>query len=205
MSRTISNALTMTFDDGPEEPLAVGRQSGGDGLGAKLGILFGFKNSGRGTHSVKTRTGSMLTVASTVEDVTVIKRGSRAVARVDRGSTSTVFVADGAILYRIVADPAGGRTPDAFRLWIQNAGGVEVGKLDVILQSTGWALTFGGVLNVALNLDYFVNRTGAALPFPTLGTRLLMHAPPREGELEILLAVCVDLAIGLRVYVADMR
>src|SRR4051794_16717152 len=67
--RKLNNALTMRFlrssptqpgepaesgesGEGGEggEPFATALQSGGDGVGKKLGILFGFKNGSAGTH-----------------------------------------------------------------------------------------------------------------------------------------------------------
>lgn len=49
-----SNALKMSFQDGPGDPFAVGHQGAGDGKGAKLGVLFGFKNGGTGNQLANT-------------------------------------------------------------------------------------------------------------------------------------------------------
>lgn len=48
VGRKTSNGLKMTFQEGEGDPLAVAVQSSGDGKGAKLGMLFGFKNGGPG-------------------------------------------------------------------------------------------------------------------------------------------------------------
>jgi hypothetical protein len=52
IARRTSSGLTMTFHEGEDEPLAVAVQSGGEGRGAQLGVLFGFKNGGPGRHSL---------------------------------------------------------------------------------------------------------------------------------------------------------
>ncbi len=50
MGRKLNNALTLTFRTGPEAELGTAVQASGDGAGKKLGVLFGFKNGGPGTH-----------------------------------------------------------------------------------------------------------------------------------------------------------
>ncbi|GGF34084.1 hypothetical protein [Subtercola lobariae] len=208
ISRKASNVLVLTFDDGPSaaadaKALAVAEQSGGEGAGAKLGMLFGFKNGGKGIHSLTTRAGGSYRVASGGGGSTVISSGSNEVARVQRGEQSTVFDAAGAAVFVIRADPDEPRTTDAVRLRVESPAGEERGRLDVVLRSTAWALTFSRALNVPLDLselDFMLTRTGAALKFPTLGTRLLLYSAPTPEQLDLLLAVCVDLAIGLREY-----
>ncbi|MEF2976073.1 hypothetical protein [Subtercola sp. YIM 133946] len=217
ITRRATNGLVMTFVDGPGEPLAVARQGGADGFASKLGVLFGFANGGRGRHTLVTRAGSSFVVASSSGVPTAITRDApgaggaptagELVARVERGATSTVFDARGEPLYVIDGDPEAVRTADAFRLVIRTPDGAEAGRLDVIRASSGWRLSFDGLLGAGLALDDwsdFVGDTGGALKLAVLGTRLVLREPPPAGRLDVLLAVCVDLAVGLRPYVAGM-
>ncbi|MCU1482677.1 MAG: hypothetical protein JWQ19_3463 [Subtercola sp.] len=218
LSRASGNALVQTFDDGPTTsesgagPLAVARQGGAEGAGGKLGILFGFKNGGLGKHSLTTRAGTALTVESSAGGLSSIFEGSRRLARITRGDDSTVVDVDGSMLYTIVADPAGVKGADSYRLRVLDAEAEPVGTLDVILRSGGWNITANTLLDLGFalsDLDYFTDRwlnvTGAPLKFPNLGTRLVLREAPTPANLDILLGVCVDLSVGLRAYVAAMR
>ncbi|UFS60521.1 hypothetical protein [Subtercola endophyticus] len=218
LSRAAGNALVQTFDDGPTtsepggEPLAVARQGGAEGAGGKLGILFGFKNGGLGKHSIVTRAGSTLTVESSAGGVSTVSDGPLELARITRGEESTVVAVSGTALYTIVADPAGVKGDESYRLRVLDAAAEPVGTLDVILRSGGWNITANTLLDLGFalsDLDYFTDRwlnvTGAPLKFPNLGTRLVLREAPTPANLDILLGVCVDLSVGLRAYVAAMR
>ena len=78
-----SNALQITFHDGPDEPFAVGVQGAGDSRGKRLGILFGFKNGGPGNHLVTYRDGSVLGVSSRDLAPTVLTRDGVEIATVE--------------------------------------------------------------------------------------------------------------------------
>jgi hypothetical protein len=235
VSRPASNDLMLTFSDGPDddaaEPLAVARQGGAEGVGGKLGILFGFKNGGLGRHSLKTHSGSgsgsssgpgpgsgagsgsTLTVETKAGGESIVSGAMGPVYRITRGETSTVIEsAGGEALYTVVGNPSGVRTPDAYRLVVNDAEGQPVGTLEVILTPMGWNITANTLLDLGFALsdvDYFVgryiNRLGAPLKFPNLGTRLILNEQPSPAQLAALLGACVDLSIGLRAYVAEMR
>jgi hypothetical protein len=59
-----SNALKITFHEGPGAPIAEGVQGAGDGKGKKLSTLFGFKNGGTGKHQLTYADGRVLGVQS---------------------------------------------------------------------------------------------------------------------------------------------
>ena len=81
-----SNALQITFHDGPGDPFAVGVQGQGDGKGKKLGVLFGFKNGGTGNHVLTFRDGPVIGVASRDGQPSVFTfADGRPVATVTRG------------------------------------------------------------------------------------------------------------------------
>src|SRR6266496_1696573 len=103
IARKTSNGLKMTFHEGDGDPLASAVQSGGDGKGAKLGVLFGFKNGGPGKHGLTFQDGRQIFVQSREQKPTLITESSGAeVAVVNRVTKSTdrstVVAANGAEL-----------------------------------------------------------------------------------------------------------
>ena len=62
--RKVNNALTIAFGAGPDKPVGSGLQGGADGAGGKMGMLFGFKNGGNGTHVLTISDGTVLHVKS---------------------------------------------------------------------------------------------------------------------------------------------
>jgi hypothetical protein len=203
VGRKTSNALKITFQDGPGDPLAVGLQGAGDGRGRKMATLFGFKNGGTGNHELRFADGRTLGVASRDKAPTEISGDGRTVATVNRGTVSTVVLADGTELLRFVDDADEAKFSDQFRLRVSDGSGADLGRLDVIRRSSAWSLD--DLADVLLNYDWWVNRTGESLPIPLLGTRLLLDRPVDGLVRDVLLAVCVDIAIGLRPYSASMN
>src|ERR1700726_3478569 len=85
-----SNALQITFHDGPGDPLGVGVQGADDGKGKKFGTLLGFKNGGAGNHRLTYGDGEIVRVASKERAPTVLSRGDGThFATIDRGATSS--------------------------------------------------------------------------------------------------------------------
>ena len=136
VSRKTSNRLRMTFNDGPGDPIADAVQSGGDGRGAGVGILFGFKNGGAGNHVLDFTDGHQLVVSSRDSQPTEITRDGKSFATVQRRA---------------------------------------------------------------------VGRSGSeALKIPILGTRLTLTQQVAPAVRDVLMAACVDIAIGLRPYIPEM-
>ena len=198
--RKTSNALSLAFRDGPGDPIGVAVQSAGDGRESKLGVLFGFKNGGVGTHVLTYADGGTVSVQSRNNAPTLIERGDGvALASVERGETSTARDAGGTDLLRFLPHPDGAKTLEAFRLMVTAPDGSDVGRLDVIRTVAGWSL--GKDL-----LDTYIwwDKAHLELKVPFLGTRLELTRVLSETERDVLLAACVDIAIGLRPYVKDM-
>jgi len=82
------------------------------------------------------------------------------------------------------------RTPLARRL----------GSLDVIRTSAGWNV----FTEVLWELTIWKDRA-APVKIPFLGTRVTVSRPLTEPERDAIVAACVDIAIGLRPYVKEMR
>jgi hypothetical protein len=196
-----SNALKVIFAAGPGAPVATGEQGAGDGTGAKLATLFGFKNGGTGNHRLSYHSGAVVWVESRSGRPTEVTRGDGSpVASIERGEISTATGSDGAAVLSFVPDPAEARTPELFRMVRRSAGGKELGRLDVIRRAAGWSL--GDEL---WNTAVWWDRAGEPLPLPLLGTRLTLHTAPDDLTRDVLLAACVDIAVGLRPYIAAMN
>jgi hypothetical protein len=198
-----SNALEMTFHDGPGDPFAVGVQGRGDGLGKRLGTLFGFKNGGAGHHTVTYRDGSILEVASNdgAPSVFTGEVGGE-VAVVTRGATSTAS-SHGNPIAHFLPDPEEAVTVDLFRLVVTGPTDEELGRLDVIRKLDGW--TVSRAFYGAVNELFWWDQPGQAMSVPILGTRLTLTRPPVGPERHVLVGACVDMAIGLRPYVSEMK
>ena len=199
-----NNALRMTFRDGPGDPCAVGVQGAGDGTRRKLAILFGFANGGAGNHVLTSSGGTELRIASKEQQPTVLTRGDgSALATIERGAESTARLPNGTPLLHFGPDPVEDRTPDLFRMVVTGATGDSVGTLDVIRKVPGWSVS--RAVAGAAELAIWWDRAGQALPVPILGTRLTAVRPLTTVERDVLVCACVDVAIGLRPYIASMN
>ncbi|MEC3954070.1 hypothetical protein VMT65_13615 [Nocardia sp. CDC153] len=198
----VSNALKITFSNGPGDPLAVGVQGAGNGLGAKTAILFGFKNGGTGKHRITYADGSIVWVESRDSAPTVLSRGDgTAIGTIQRADTSTAVGSTAGTLFHFVPDPEESKTPELFRLVVLDRMGVETGRLDVIRRVGGWARMVSDLYDDT----FWWDRAGQPLPIPILGTRLWLKHPLDQVERDVLLGVCVDITLGLRPYIKAMK
>jgi hypothetical protein len=205
IARKTSNALKLTFQDGAGESVGEAIQGGADGKGAKFATLLGFKNGGPGRHRLTYPDGSTLLVTSRERQPTLIARGDGVeLATINRGPTSTAVLAGGGELLGFVADPGGAVTGDLFRLLVTAPGGSPFGRLDVIRSDAGWK-TLRDVFDSAWEQYVFWDRAHLNLPIPILGTSLLLDRPVSDIERDVLLAACVDIAVGMRPYIAEMN
>lgn len=198
-----SNALQITFHDGPGDPLGIGVQGAGDGKGKKFATLLGFKNGGAGNHRLTYGDGEVVGIASKERQPTVLSRGENTpFATIERGPTSTAVLTDGTNLLTFVPDPDEAETLELFRVVVNAASGERVGRLDVIRREGGWTLS--RAVDAAWKEYIWFDHAGRALPVPVLGTRLTLDRPPTDLERDVLLGACVDIAIGLRPYISVM-
>jgi hypothetical protein len=209
IARKTSNGLKMTFHEGDGDPLAVAVQSSGDGKGAKLGVLFGFKNGGPGRHGLTYQDGRQIFVQSREQKPTLITESSgeelAVVNRVAKGlDRSTAVATSGAEILHFSSDPAEPMTPDIFRVVVTDADGGDLARLHVIRKTSGWK-SLSDVLDSAWSTYIWWDHAGAPLPVLVLGTRLILLRELTPIERDVLLAACVDLAIGLRPYIAEMN
>ncbi|MFC9996903.1 hypothetical protein [Nocardia sp. NPDC127526] len=199
-----SRALHITFSVGPDEPLAVGVQGAGNGVGARAAILFGLQNVGVGRHLLTYTDGSVVWVDSHRDMPTVVSRGDgAAIGKIVRAETSTAVGATAGTLFHFVPDPEHRDTADLFHLLVLDRMGEEAGRLDVVRTVAGWSA--GRLANGAGGTFLWWDRTGPPLRVPILGTRLVIGHALDKTERDVLLAACVDIALGLRPYVGAMK
>jgi hypothetical protein len=200
---TTSNALSISFQDGPGNPFAVAVQCAGDGRSRKFGTLFGIKNGGPGTHVLTYDDGTALRVQSKAAVPSVFSDGDGSpLAIVQRAATSVAIGADGPVL-EFGPSPEAPKTPELFRIVVTAPDGEPVARLDIIRKPVGWSM--GRALNVADDLYLWWDPTDQTLKIPILGVRLHLVRPVTVLERDVLLGACVDMAIGLRPYIDAMR
>lgn len=206
--RKLNNALTMKFlDNGAGEPFATALQSGADGAGKKLGILFGFKNGAEGTHVVTYADGTTLAVpVADLEPTHVTRRDGAAVCTITRGETTAVTTPDGAPLLTFRQDPIDPKPRSHYRLQVDDGAGAHVATLDVIRDAKEYGeIGVGEVLDaVDFVTGGFVSEPGGSLPLPFLGTRVSLYRDLTPLERDAILAACVEIGIGVRPYVTAM-
>jgi len=205
--RKLNNALTMRFlRNGTGDPLATALQSGGDGVGAKLGILFGFKNGSVGTHVLTYADGATLEVPVVDREPTQVTRDGTAVCTITRGPTTTITAPDGTTVLSFLPDPVAPMVSSHFRLRVTDGADAHVATMDVIRQ--GGSYDDVGLLDVLEAADFvagsFVSDGGGSLPLPFLGTRVVLFRELAPLEQDALLAACVEIGVGVRPYVTVM-
>jgi hypothetical protein len=201
VGRKLNNALTMKFSEGEGDPFATALQSGGDGAGKKLGILFGFKNGSAGAHVVTYADGSTLTVPTVDGEPTLVARGDTTVATITRGETTTATGPDGQVVLSFLPDPAEPVTSARDRLRLTDASGRPVATMDVIKPGGGY--TTGDLVEAAdFVLGGFQSQTGGALPMHRLGVRTVLYRALTPLERDVVVAASVELGISIRPYVA---
>jgi hypothetical protein len=211
--RKLNNALTMRFlRDGTGDPIATALQGGGDGVGKKLGILFGFKNGAAGTHVITYADGTTLSVPTVDSEPTQVTRGDgAAVCTITRGETTTITAPDGSVILRFLPDPDSPREPAFYRMRLEDGAATHLATMDVIRDAGGYGEV--GILDVLDVVDtlassgvggLFSSDPGGSLKLPFFGCRTALFREPTPLEQDALLAACVEMGIGVRPYVAAM-
>lgn len=206
--RKLNNALTMRFlRNGTGEPIATALQGASDGVGKKLGILFGFKNGSEGTHVVTYADGTTLSVPVVADQPTRVTRGDGTdVCTITQGETTTITAPDGSPLLAFSTENVDPKGRAHYRLRVADGSGALVAYLDVI-RTTG-SYDDIGIADVLEAVDFvaggFVSEPGGSLPLPFLGTRIILFRDLAPAEQDALLAACVEIGIAVRPYVVEM-
>lgn len=202
VGRKINNALFIDFSTGGDKPFARAEQGAAGGFGAKLGTLFGFKNGGTGKHLLTYTDGSKLIVDTRDSQPSLVSRNGAQIASIARKDTTTAIAADGSVIYTFAGDPEAEGVSELWRALITLPDGKPAGRLDVIRTNDGWGIGLEDVLD--LIGGNFGGDAGSSLPIPFQGTRLLLTEPTSELQRDVLLAACVDIALGVRPYFTAM-
>lgn len=202
--RKLNNALTISFFEGDESaPFATAVQGARDSFGLKLGILFGFRNGSVGNHELRYTDGTVLSVPTRNEGPTDVSREGVVVARITRAASSVASLPDDCTeLLRFVPHPDGAQVNEAYRMLVLDPSGAQVAALDVIRERAGWGLDADDLLDFVTG-DYDGD-VGGSLPIPFRGTRLVVYRDVTDTERDVLLAACVEIALGVRPYIAEM-
>ncbi|QLY29543.1 hypothetical protein H0264_30485 [Nocardia huaxiensis] len=185
--RSAPNLIRVVFRDAPGDPFATA-----------------FTNGRTGRHRLTFADGTTLWVDSTAPARTDLERADgTALATITCADTSTAVGATAGTLFHFVPAPRDPVTKHRYRLSVLDRMGEEFARLDVVRTPDGWSTTHCADPHAQSHLWW--ERTGPALPVPILGTRLLLRRPPDRDERQVLLGACVDLTLGLRPYVLEMK
>lgn len=210
VSRKASNALRMDFVDSTGAVLATALQSGADPRRARTAILMGMRNGGKGRHLI-TFTDATEVVIATPDGhgrASVTSADGDALATIDPGAPCTVHDATGGALFSVSPGPSrNGSVPDARKVPVR-----QVAKLDYILHDPSGA-DFGAVTEVRDDAEWSLKEgfkaaadvyalitanAAQSLPVKRPGCALLLTRVPTPDERVALVALAVDLGIGLR-------
>ncbi|PPF78844.1 hypothetical protein C5B96_14015 [Subtercola sp. Z020] len=215
VGRRLNNALIMAFDGGGGGvPFATARQGAGNGFGMTLKMLFGLANHGPGKQVITLADGSKIVCDCHMRGFSTFSRDGVVIGQVEGTSLnpkkwgfdhSTVTDGDGRTLYAVEADPDRPNTMSLHSMLLLGADREVRGWLDVVLSRDGWGIDVGalglpGVLGDLASLTSISSAGTGDLPIVNKGTRLVLARPPSPAERDVLLAMCVDLAICGRTY-----
>ena len=220
--RTNSNRLAMKFHDIDLPDLAAPRhftelgdvgeasQSGDEGKGKTLQILLGWRDGGPGRHTLTLADGRQVIVATTAKEGTAVEDADGTVlARMTADQPMAVCGPDGRPMFSFTGPDE--LTGVVYEMAVLDAAGGQVGRLQVCYDDHAWRQisVARDVARAAVSLGEEIRTLtgsgGSSLKVKIAGTRLFLDATPTEPELTVLLAVCVDIAIGYRRYLAGMR
>jgi hypothetical protein len=183
-SRKLNNALTQTFEAGPDSPVAVATQKG------SAGVLFGFKNGGSGTYLL-TGGDAELTVECH-SGTTKVSNEAGDVGTIETDKEFAVLRdATGAEVARLVGHPESDRANSAWTYRVLDGAGASLGDV-MLIRNAGPISITGEIVDAAI----WWGRAGKALKMPTLSTRLMLKAPVDGLVGDLLLAECVNLCLG---------
>jgi hypothetical protein len=207
--RKASNKLVIDFREGPGDPIATAVQGEADGMGRKMGMLFGFKNGGPGKHVLTAKDGRKLVIESgEMKPTPITTIEGELIATVNRVTkevpVSVAVTPEGLELLRFASDPGEPFTGDIFRSVVHSPDGTLVANLEIIRRAAGWT-TLTGAFDAAYDLFEGWNQAGASLPIPIQGARVYVSSPVTPIQREVLYAACVDIALGIRPYIPEMN
>jgi hypothetical protein len=201
--RRFDNSVKIVFSSGPDTTIASARQGGADGVGSKAVVLFGFKNGGPGTHLLKFADGRVLHVKSRAAGtVDIVAPDGAPFGQIARHKDAASLATDtsGRTLLSLHADYPEIKTRGFHRLQIRDSSGATLGRFWVVRLGSAWetlAEPFGSQAT-------WITRGGFAISVPHPGTLVSFDREPTQDEQTMMLAVCVDVALGRGSYLPEM-
>ncbi|MCM6773917.1 hypothetical protein NDR87_10590 [Nocardia sp. CDC159] len=202
VSRRASGELRIEFRSGPGDPIAVAEREESVATGRRFPISLGRTKSRGDTHVLTYSDGYRVRIESSRDEPTVLKTatGTRVGLILVTDTATAISITAGTICH-FVPHPEEPRTGDVFRLLILDVFGAELGRLSLIRSPEGWGRRGDELADNHLWWD----RAGDTLPVPILGTRLAVGRRLDRDERDALLAACVDIALGLRPYITELK
>lgn len=194
MSRTGFNSLVLTLSDG-ENPLAIVKQSGENHLGPRMYVSMGLRNGGKGRHRITLADGTKYALHSSKKAPSIlIDAKKRTVMTLSSGKQALAVDDEGNPLLTLAPHPTEHMTDERFLLEV-SAGGVAVGDLE-IYRKTPPAPT-KGIARDVLEITGFLTPTANVPKLPLAGVRFAPSTPLADQQRLAVLALSVNLVIGL--------
>jgi hypothetical protein len=190
--RKLNNANTLEFKTAENQTLALAVQRG------SIGVLFGFRNGGSGAFTI-TGSGGELHVDCRAARTTVTDAAGAAIGTIEPQPGGAAFKgADGTTLARLAGQPSDQRLAPSYSYGLTDASGGDLGTITLLRSPDSVSL-----LNEIDEQYLWRDRAGQPLKAPTFGTQLALRHPV-DGPLgDLLLATCVDVALGAHGYVTE--
>ncbi len=200
--RALSDGARIEFRSGPGDPIAVAEREEAAAPGRRFPIPLGRTKTRVDTHLITYTDGYRVRIRSSGDAPTALETvtGTRTGLILVTDTATAVSITAGTLCH-FVPHPEEPRTPEVFRLLILDLFGVEMGRLSLIRTPEGWSRRGDELADNHLWWD----RTGQSLPVPILGTRLAIGRRIDRDERDALLAACVDMALGLRPYITELK
>lgn len=212
VSRKANNALRMDFLDSSGSAVASALQSGADSRRARTSILMGWRNGGQGRHLVTFADGAEVIVGTPDDSAAapITQRDGGTLGAIEPGPPCAVRGPSGAVVLSVAPGPSrNGAVPDARKeparkvapldYVLRDASGADLGRIADIRDDAEWSLK--GAFMAAADVYAFITASGAqSVPIKRAGCGILLTRPPTSEERVGLVALAVDLAIGLRDY-----
>jgi len=174
----------VAIKDESGKDLASARQKGG------AGVLFGFKNGGKGSYTLSAGTDEL---AIEVGASTTISRGSTVIGKVVPSDGACRFEDGGGTTLAVVRPHTGVKGDDPWTHPLLSPQGGELGTLKLMRSHTTWS-------DIAQEI-WLWDKAGS-LKAPSSGVLISLNAPVSEVLGDVLVAACVDFSVLPRGYVS---
>ncbi|MBF6329392.1 hypothetical protein [Nocardia transvalensis] len=200
--REVSEPPRIVFRSGPGDPIAVAAREVPGATPRRRPIRLGRSASRGHAHVITYADGYRVRLEPDRDGSTVLKsRDGTRIGLIMVTDTATAISITGGTLCHFVPHPDECRTTDSFRLLVLDQCGAEMGRLSLIRAAEGWGRRGDDPADTHLWWD----RTGEPLSVPILGARLAVERRIDRDERDALLAACVDMVLGLRPYITELK